>query len=243
MWAPLPRSAPYAESPPRKPHDRAHRNPPCRPARRTRPAAPPPRHHGRRCQRRSGRRRTAARNVRLAQRRPGDQVAAPQKARTRGLESIRALTPGGPPPRICGPPELLCEAGAELVPCHPVKPLLPSIRSSRRSPPPPRDCCPRCYPRARRGRRCRAAGQGSEIRVQSQLRELVAEEVRALLARHRLNRAKLVTAIDRSEMYVSRRLRGDTAFDLDDLGEARRCPERRVSDLIPTKAGSNNIRQ
>jgi transcriptional regulator with XRE-family HTH domain len=53
--------------------------------------------------------------------------------------------------------------------------------------------------------------------VKVRLREVVAEEVRALLGRKRMTGGALATAIGRSEMYVSRRLRGEIAFDMDDL--------------------------
>lgn len=71
------------------------------------------------------------------------------------------------------------------------------------------------------------------MKVQSRLRELVAEEVRALLARRRLNGAKLAAAIDRSEMYVSRRLRGETSFDLDDLEKIAEVLDVPVGALLP----------
>lgn len=71
------------------------------------------------------------------------------------------------------------------------------------------------------------------VRVQTKLRELVAEEVRALLARRRLNGAKLAESIGRSEMYVSRRLRGETAFDLDDLQRIADVLGVSPTDLLP----------
>jgi transcriptional regulator with XRE-family HTH domain len=73
-----------------------------------------------------------------------------------------------------------------------------------------------------------------DLKVQSRLRELVAEEVRALLGRRRLNGAKLAQAIDRSEMYVSRRLRGETAFDLDDLEKIADVLSVPVAQLLPS---------
>jgi transcriptional regulator with XRE-family HTH domain len=53
--------------------------------------------------------------------------------------------------------------------------------------------------------------------VRHLLREQVAEEVRALLARKLMTGADLATAIGRSPMYVSRRVRGEVAFDIDDM--------------------------
>jgi transcriptional regulator with XRE-family HTH domain len=51
----------------------------------------------------------------------------------------------------------------------------------------------------------------------SSLRESVAEEVRVLLARRRMTASALARQIDRSQSYMSRRLTGETAFDVDDL--------------------------
>lgn len=79
------------------------------------------------------------------------------------------------------------------------------------------------------------------ITADRQLRETVAEEVRALLARRRLNGAKLAAAIDRSEMYVSRRLRGETAFDLDDLDRIARVLDVEVVDLLPRPSEGRTV--
>lgn len=73
-------------------------------------------------------------------------------------------------------------------------------------------------------------------RTASHLREGVAEEVRALLARRRLAAGKLAQAIGKSEMYVSRRLRGETAFDVDDLQAIAGVLEVTVLELLPTSA-------
>ncbi|MDG4791880.1 helix-turn-helix transcriptional regulator [Micromonospora sp. WMMD1102] len=80
-----------------------------------------------------------------------------------------------------------------------------------------------------------------EMRVQNRLRELVAEEVRALLGRRQMSGAKLATAIDRSEMYVSRRLRGETAFDLDDLERIAGVLGVQVADLLPKREGADTL--
>lgn len=79
------------------------------------------------------------------------------------------------------------------------------------------------------------------MKVQHHLRELVAEEVRALLARRRLNGAKLATAIGKSEMYVSRRLRGETAFDLDDLEKIADVLGVPVGQLLPQSVQEGTI--
>jgi len=53
--------------------------------------------------------------------------------------------------------------------------------------------------------------------------------------------AQLARAIDRSEMYVSRRLRGETAFDLDDLERIADVLGVTAMDLLPsTRVRPNN---
>lgn len=51
----------------------------------------------------------------------------------------------------------------------------------------------------------------------ARLREVVAEEVRALLGRRNMKHIELARRIGRSHTYVGRRLSGETAFDVDDL--------------------------
>lgn len=68
------------------------------------------------------------------------------------------------------------------------------------------------------------------------LRNGVAEEVRALLARKRMTGDKLAAAIDRSPMYVSRRLRGEVPFDLDDLERIAAALDVIVLRLLPREA-------
>src|SRR5690348_6844413 len=72
--------------------------------------------------------------------------------------------------------------------------------------------------------------------TQQRLRAAVAEEVRALLARRRISSVKLAAQIGRSQAYVSRRLNGDVAFDLDDLENIARVLRVRVTDLVPERA-------
>jgi len=74
------------------------------------------------------------------------------------------------------------------------------------------------------------------VNVQSQLRELVAAEVRAELARRMMTGADLAQRIGRSPMYVSRRIRGEVAFDLDDLQRIGEVFGKEPADLLP-KAG------
>lgn len=78
------------------------------------------------------------------------------------------------------------------------------------------------------------------VNVQTQLRELVAEEVRALLARRQMTGADLAGRIGRSPMYVSRRVRGEVAFDLDDLQRIAEVFGVTPADLLPkAKPGIN----
>jgi hypothetical protein len=79
------------------------------------------------------------------------------------------------------------------------------------------------------------------VSVQRLLRERVAEEVRALLARRMMTGADLAAAIGRSPMYVSRRVRGEVAFDLDDMERLAGVFGVEVADLLPRSAGSSQV--
>lgn len=57
----------------------------------------------------------------------------------------------------------------------------------------------------------------SPVLSEAPLRERVAEEVRALMARRRITQTALATAVGQSQAAMSRRIVGDVAFDLDDL--------------------------
>ena len=72
------------------------------------------------------------------------------------------------------------------------------------------------------------------------LREQVAEEVRALLARKRMTGADVAEAIKRSPMYVSRRVRGEVAFDLDDIQRIAEVLGVEIGDLFPHREGGAN---
>lgn len=49
------------------------------------------------------------------------------------------------------------------------------------------------------------------------MRQRVAEEIRVMLARRRMSGSELARQIGASQPYVSRRLTGEIAFDVDDL--------------------------
>ncbi len=70
----------------------------------------------------------------------------------------------------------------------------------------------------------------------STLADSVAAEVRAHLGRRQLTGMALANAIGKSEMYVSRRLRGEVAFDLVDVEQAARFLGIAVADLMPAAA-------
>lgn len=84
--------------------------------------------------------------------------------------------------------------------------------------------------------------------TRERLRHQVAEEIRALLGRRQMSGAKLARAIDQSEMYVSRRLRGETAFDLDDLERIAEVLGVPVASLLPSaflpndRSGTSSLR-
>lgn len=65
------------------------------------------------------------------------------------------------------------------------------------------------------------------------LRESTAEEIRSLMARRRLNGVRLAVVIGRSQSYVSRRLTGETAFDVDDLERIATALGVGVRELLP----------
>lgn len=80
------------------------------------------------------------------------------------------------------------------------------------------------------------------VAVQHLLRERVAEEVRALLARKMMTGADLAVAIGRSPMYVSRRIRGEVAFDLDDMQRLSEALDVPLISLLPTELRSEGSR-
>jgi len=63
---------------------------------------------------------------------------------------------------------------------------------------------------------------------ESERRRLVADEVRAWMGRRRMNQTMVAARMDRSEMYLSRRLNGFLAFSTDDLF--------RLADLLDVPA-------
>ncbi|MEO3927866.1 helix-turn-helix transcriptional regulator [Micromonosporaceae bacterium B7E4] len=64
------------------------------------------------------------------------------------------------------------------------------------------------------------------------LRERTAEEIRVHLARRRMSAAELSRRTGLKQPYVSRRMTGEIAFDLDDLEVIARELGVKVADLI-----------
>lgn len=68
-----------------------------------------------------------------------------------------------------------------------------------------------------------------------QLRERTAEEIRALLGRRRISGAELARRTGMKQPYLSRRMTGELAFDLDDLEVIARELGVSVLDLLGGK--------
>lgn len=70
------------------------------------------------------------------------------------------------------------------------------------------------------------------VRVQS-IRGQVAEEVRVLLARRKISASELARRMGVTQPYISRRLNGETAMDVDDLQSIADVLAVEVADLLP----------
>lgn len=66
-------------------------------------------------------------------------------------------------------------------------------------------------------------------------RQAVAEEVRAQMARRRVNGSELARRLGQSQPWVSRRTTGAVALDFDDLDAIARALDCAVSDLMPAE--------
>lgn len=66
------------------------------------------------------------------------------------------------------------------------------------------------------------------------MRVTIAEEVRAYMGRRRVSAVQLGRTIGKSQSYMSRRLTGETAFDIDDLEAIARALDVSIPDLLGT---------
>lgn len=73
----------------------------------------------------------------------------------------------------------------------------------------------------------------------TRLRELAAEEIRVILARRRMSAAELSRRTGIRQQALSRRMTGETAFDLDDLERIADVLGVAVTDLLP--AGTKRV--
>lgn len=67
------------------------------------------------------------------------------------------------------------------------------------------------------------------------IREYVAEELRALLARRQMSATELARRIGATQPYIWRRMSAEIAFDIDDLQRIAAVLGVEVSDLLPAR--------
>jgi transcriptional regulator with XRE-family HTH domain len=70
------------------------------------------------------------------------------------------------------------------------------------------------------------------------MRVRTAEEIRVFLARRRMSASELARRTGMTQPYMSRRLTGEIAFDVDDLDQIATVLEVNVADLLPRSARS-----
>jgi transcriptional regulator with XRE-family HTH domain len=70
------------------------------------------------------------------------------------------------------------------------------------------------------------------------LREHVAEEIRVLLARRKMSATQLARITGLKQSSLSRRMTGETAFDMDDLELIADALGVAVTDLMPRRVGA-----
>lgn len=78
----------------------------------------------------------------------------------------------------------------------------------------------------------------SENVTATPMRVRTAEEIRVLLARRRMSASELARRTGMTQPYMSRRLTGEIAFDVDDLDLIATVLEVNVADLLPRSARS-----
>lgn len=73
------------------------------------------------------------------------------------------------------------------------------------------------------------------------LRERTAEEIRVLLARRNISAAELARRTQMKQPYVSRRMTGEVAWDVDDLEKIAAALSVEVADLLPRSAEGRTV--
>lgn len=73
------------------------------------------------------------------------------------------------------------------------------------------------------------------------LREHVAEEIRVLLARRKMSGAELARRTGIKQSTMSRRMTGETAFDMDDIEAIAAVLDIKVNDLFPERGSSRDF--
>jgi len=72
------------------------------------------------------------------------------------------------------------------------------------------------------------------------LREVVASELRAILARKRISAAELARRVGWSQSYMARRVDGRAAMDVDDLEAVAKALDVPVRALLPNEPALNS---
>lgn len=75
--------------------------------------------------------------------------------------------------------------------------------------------------------------------ARGRLREHVAEEIRVLLARRKMSATQLARLTGLKQSSLSRRMTGETAFDMDDLELIADALGITVTDLMPQQANAS----
>lgn len=70
------------------------------------------------------------------------------------------------------------------------------------------------------------------------LQEHISEEIRVLLTRRRMTAKDLADELGWSTSQLSRKLNGQAAFNVSDLGNVAKTLKIRIIDLLPADAGS-----
>lgn len=73
------------------------------------------------------------------------------------------------------------------------------------------------------------------------MRDHVSEELRALFARRRLSASQVARELGWKQMYLSRRMTGATAFDVDDLEKLAGYLDVDVRDLFPGRSMAGGV--